>query len=214
LHLILDNASEGKRGWKYNLPMRMPFSANQKKGGFFIKKKIGCRFSLYPMSDNYATIILHALEKTDTSMVQKQTDIMSTYYSGQQNHVVDCTKAVFTYAWKENIHMAGEFTFSNKIEDTKDAVQNSKCLNTATAPLANFTAYAKICTLGENHTENIAELAEKHGLQHKTLPLITMLKGSANSLFDFLNDVLTSVGDTPYVLQTTVSVNSPTESKW
>ena len=40
----------------------------------------GCRFSLYPMDSGFVSIILGALEKTDTSAVWKQSDALSTVY--------------------------------------------------------------------------------------------------------------------------------------
>ena len=36
----------------------------------------GCRFTLYPMSDNYIEIILGSLEKTNTSAVWSETDAL------------------------------------------------------------------------------------------------------------------------------------------
>ena len=188
---------------------------------------IGCRFSLYPMSDSYADVILSALKKTDTTKVQQQTDLLSTLYIGRQCHVVDCANAVFAHAWKGNVHMVGEFTFS-KAEHSdagaSDAVfkTDDELCNAAAISLGNIPAYAKVSIYAfDIHDDaaplrRILEIAEQHRLQPKSMPLLIMLKGSVNSLFAFLNDVLTyACSSIPFfVLQATVSVNSPTQVDW
>jgi hypothetical protein len=184
------------------------------------------------MSNDYAIIILNALEKIDTSRVLKKTDILSTFYMGRQCNVIDCVKAVFTYAQKDSIHMAGEFTFSNDVKydectETGNTVQKSnganECKNIAANSLGDFPSYLKMSahTFGADSVSipQIAELtsiAEKYGLQHKAIPLAIMLKGNTNSLFAFINDILTYARECcpVFVLQATVSVNSPTKAEW
>lgn len=72
----------------------------------------GCRFTLAPMSDDYISIILGSISKIDTSMIYSLTDKTSTIYRGSTNHVIDCVKACFMHAYRSNIHMTSELTFS------------------------------------------------------------------------------------------------------
>lgn len=72
----------------------------------------GCRFSLYPMTDNFVPIILGALEGTDTSAVWSESDALSTVYRGKLPYVADAVKALFVNAWKPDVHMALEGQFS------------------------------------------------------------------------------------------------------
>lgn len=52
----------------------------------------GCRFSLYPMDSDFVSIILNALEKTDTSGVWSQSDALSTVYRGKLAYVADAVR--------------------------------------------------------------------------------------------------------------------------
>ena len=72
----------------------------------------GCRFTLYPMSDDYIEIILGALEKTDTSAVWSETDALSTVYRGKLPYVADAVQALFLNAYRSGVHMALEGQFS------------------------------------------------------------------------------------------------------
>lgn len=72
----------------------------------------GCRFTLYPMTDNFIDIILGALKKTDTQAVWSETDALSTVYRGKLPYVTDAVKALFINAYQENVHMAIEGQFS------------------------------------------------------------------------------------------------------
>ena len=81
----------------------------------------GCRFSLAPMSDNYIEIILDSIKRTNTSKVWSATDKTSTVYRGKRIHVIDAVKATFMNAYKENIHMTSELTFSKGCPGDSDA---------------------------------------------------------------------------------------------
>ena len=61
----------------------------------------GCRFSLYPMDSGFVSIILGALEKTDTSAVWKQSDALSTVYRGRLPYVADAVRGLFVNAWRQ-----------------------------------------------------------------------------------------------------------------
>ena len=68
----------------------------------------GCRFTLYPMCDNFIDIILGGLERVDTSAVWSETDALSTVYRGKLDYVMDAVSALFASAWTEGVHMAIE----------------------------------------------------------------------------------------------------------
>ena len=68
----------------------------------------GCRFTLYPMCDNFIDIILGALGRVDTSCVWSETDALSTVYRGKLPYVMDAVSALFASSWTEGVHMAIE----------------------------------------------------------------------------------------------------------
>ena len=72
----------------------------------------GCRFSLYPMDSDFVSIILNALEKTDTSGVWSQSDALSTVYRGKLAYVADALRGLFVNAFRPGVHMALEGQFS------------------------------------------------------------------------------------------------------
>jgi uncharacterized protein YqgV (UPF0045/DUF77 family) len=73
---------------------------------------VGCRFSLYPMSDQFVNIITGALKETDTSKVWMETDDVSTCVRGRESHVFDVVKAIYTYAAQSGEHVVFNGTFS------------------------------------------------------------------------------------------------------
>ena len=64
----------------------------------------GCRFSLYPLNDDYKAIILGSLSKVDLSKVWAGTDALSTVYRGRLSQVFDCLSAVFVGAYRPGLH--------------------------------------------------------------------------------------------------------------
>ncbi|MBG9770063.1 Ykof family thiamine-binding protein [Bacillus vallismortis] len=72
----------------------------------------GFRFSLYPMSDDFISVIKSALNKTDTSKVWAKTDHISTVLRGSIDHVFDVAKAIYLYAANSAKHIVMNGTFS------------------------------------------------------------------------------------------------------
>lgn len=183
----------------------------------------GCRFSIAPMSDNYINIILGAIEKVDTSKVWSETGELSTIYRGKRVHVVDTVKSCFVQAYKENIHMTMEATFSKGCPGDSDA----DCFLSKDDELANedfiknikFKAKSKISfyPLGledyMTHIAHIVNLAIERGLYKKSAHYVTILEGDIGEIFSYFNEVLAYAEDnlSHYILQATVSVNSPTK---
>ncbi|PNB64895.1 thiamine-binding protein, partial [Pseudomonas sp. GW456-E7] len=72
----------------------------------------GFRFSLYPMRDDFISVIKSALKKTDTSKVWTKTDHISTVLRGSIDHVFDAAKAIYLYAANSEKHIVVNGTFS------------------------------------------------------------------------------------------------------
>ncbi|WP_456280149.1 Ykof family thiamine-binding protein [Bacillus sp. K7] len=72
----------------------------------------GFRFSLYPMSDDFISVIKSALNKTDTSKVWAKTDHISTVLRGSIDHVFDVAKAIYLYTANSEKHIVMNGTFS------------------------------------------------------------------------------------------------------
>lgn len=72
----------------------------------------GFRFSLYPMTDDFISVIKSALKKTDTSKVWTKTDHISTVLRGSIDHVFDAAKAIYLHAANSEQHIVMNGTFS------------------------------------------------------------------------------------------------------
>lgn len=183
----------------------------------------GCRFSLYPMADNFVEIILGALSKTDMSKVWKAIDKLSTCVRGKRVHVFDSVKGLFVNAYRENVHMALEATFSKGCPGDTDAdsfmeVDDIK-LNESLIKEQKFNVISKISfyPMGENdYMEHIAHAvmkAKENGVFSKSSHYVSILEGDVHDVFKTLEDIF-EYGEanlSHYILQVTISVNSPTK---
>ena len=160
----------------------------------------GCRFTLYPMCDNFIDIILGGLERVDTSAVWSETDALSTVYRGKLDYVMDAVSALFASAWTEGVHMAIEGQVSKGCPG--DVSGDSKLTYEGEAP---------------NHA--IVEAATqpclcKLALYPQTIHYATRIEGSIHDVFAYLTDVCklmeASESVHHYVLHFTINVNSPT----
>lgn len=73
---------------------------------------VGCRFSLYVMSDRFIDVILGALKEVDSTKVWMKTDDVSTCIRGRQSHVFDVVKAIYVKAAQTGLHVSLNGTFS------------------------------------------------------------------------------------------------------
>ncbi|MDO4494122.1 MAG: YkoF family thiamine/hydroxymethylpyrimidine-binding protein [Clostridia bacterium] len=182
----------------------------------------GCRFSLYPMTDNFVPIILGALEKTDTTRVWSESDALSTVYRGKLPYVVDAVRALFVNAYHDGVHMALEGQFSKGCpgDVSGDSVldYDGEAPNKATAGEAHFPVKCKIALypMGTpdyiDHIAKIWRLAEAEGLEPTTIHYATRLSGDVQDLFRFFEKVCTEMDGavSHYIMHFTLSVNSPT----
>ncbi len=181
----------------------------------------GCRFTLAPMADNYIDIILGAVKKVDTSKVFSETDKTSTIYRGKREHVINAVEACFTQAYNPTVHMTCEMTFSKGCPGDSDAdsyMAENNILANDTNDI-NFDVISKISLYPLGSTEYMSgivdavNMAKDRDLYVKSAHYCTILAGNIHDIFKYYQDMLTHV-DTMYnhyVLQATISVNSPTK---
>ncbi|MFB4326254.1 YkoF family thiamine/hydroxymethylpyrimidine-binding protein [Paenibacillus lautus] len=73
---------------------------------------VGCRFSVFPMTDRFVEVITEALRSVDSEKVWIQTDDVSTCIRGRAEHVFDVTRAIFAYAAASGVHTVFNGTYS------------------------------------------------------------------------------------------------------
>ena len=183
----------------------------------------GCRFSLYPMDSDFVSIILNALEKTDTSGVWSQSDALSTVYRGKLAYVADAVRGLFVNAFRPGVHMDLEGQFSKGCPGDCDG----DSLLTREGPVPNlplvgekhFPVQAKIALypMGiPDYIDKIAgvwRMAEKARLNPVSIHYATRISGDVHEVFDYLEAVCRKMeAEVPhYILCFTLSVNSPTQ---
>lgn len=184
----------------------------------------GCRFTLYPMCDNFIDIILGGLERVDTSAVWSETDALSTVYRGKLDYVMDAVSALFASAWTEGVHMAIEGQVSKGCPG--DVSGDSKLTYEGEAPnhaIVEAATQPCLCKLAlypmgvGDYIDDIARvwrMAEDCGLNPQTIHYATRIEGSIHDVFAYLTDVCklmeASESVHHYVLHFTINVNSPT----
>ena len=184
----------------------------------------GCRFTLYPMTDDFIRIILGALEETDTSAVWSETDALSTVYRGKLPYVADAVKALFVNAYREGVHMALEGQFSKGCPG--DVAGDSKLDREGEAPNAeklkgkHFHVHCKLALYPMGDADYIDEIArvwymaEDAGLSPTTIHYATRIEGDVQAVFDYLESVCLLMEQSEkvhhYVLHFTINCNSPT----
>jgi len=73
---------------------------------------VGCRFSVFPMTDRFVEVITEALRSVDSEKVWIQTDDVSTCIRGRAEHVFDVTRAIFAHAAASGVHTVFNGTYS------------------------------------------------------------------------------------------------------
>jgi len=181
-----------------------------------------CRFTLSVMSDDYITMILNAIGNVDTENIRSNTDALSTVYCGKRIHVVDAVKACFVHVNDGKTHITMEAAFSKggsgdtdeNIHLIKD-VELLNSTNKAFQVLSKISFYPLGITTYMNHITYVVNLAISKGLYKKSSHYTTELAGDVNEIFDYFNEILDYAERhlKHYVLQTTLSINSPTKNK-
>ncbi|MDR3259019.1 MAG: Ykof family thiamine-binding protein [Fusobacteriaceae bacterium] len=183
----------------------------------------GCKFSLYPMSDQFITIILDSIETTDTTKVWKLTDKLATCVRGKRSHIADVVKGFFINSYRTDIHMALEATYSKGCPGDIDAdsfmdVDNEKS-NEVKLKGKHFDVNSKMSfyPMGEvdymEHIAKVVMIAKKNNVFVGSSHYASLLSGDVHDVFDTIEEIC-KYGEenlAHYILQVTVSVNSPTK---
>jgi len=185
-----------------------------------LSKKIvtGCRFSLSVMSDSYVNMIVGAIKKVNTANVWSATDALSTTYRGRREHVLDGVKGVFTAVNDGRTHITMEAAFSkgcpNDSDDDYVLAEDGTLLNQSSEKFGVLSKIAFYPLGTERYMEHISaviKMARERGIFGKISHYATEISGDVNEIFGFLGDALeyAEKNTEHYVLQTTLSVNSP-----
>lgn len=182
----------------------------------------GCSFSIYPMADNYADLILSALKDTDRSKVWTKTDKVSTIARGRIPHIFDVSQAAFLQIAKTGEHVVYSATFSvgcpgdtaghaYMAEDTTP--MNAESIKEIEQDVtAKFALYPMG---GGNYMDLIYEQIEAmkaHGVDVTPTHYETILEGSSQLVFGGLQKVFEATeaaGSEHTIMTVTISANSP-----
>jgi len=66
---------------------------------------IGCRFAIYPMTDDFVDVILGAIRTVDTSGMAVTTDSLGTLFIGEEEKVLCAVQATFEAASRHAGHV-------------------------------------------------------------------------------------------------------------
>jgi len=180
----------------------------------------GCRFSLSVMKDDYVKHIMQTINQVNTEAVWSGTDALSTTYRGRRIHVVDAMRAFFTHANDGKTHVTLEACFSKGCPCDTEADSYLAQDDTLRNPVRkHFDVQAKMAfyPLGildyMDKIAHVVNLAHTHGLNPQPSHYATALSGDVQVLFDYFDTVLAYAESQidHYVLQVTLSVNSPTK---
>jgi energy-coupling factor transport system substrate-specific component len=184
----------------------------------------GARFSIYPMSDRFANIILSALNKVDTSKVWMETDDVTTCVRGRSEHVFDVVKAIFLEASRNGDHIVLNATFSNGcpgdsagdvyLSETPERLNEEKYQKVNQEVAVHFALYPMGIPTYMNVIMDQVALAQDQGTFTKGIHYASRLDGNANAVFKTLEDSFIGAHEsdsTHIVMTVTMSANSPSK---
>lgn len=178
----------------------------------------GCRFSVYPMSSRFVSIITDALEATDTSKVWLQSDDVSTCVRGRHEHVFNVVQAIFTHAAESGEHVVFSGTFSigcpgdsaGDVYMSEDDVRmNDSSQGTDTA--AQFSLYPLGVPGYMGMIYDVVLMAEAEGTFSGGIHYASRLDGLTPDVFRTLEKAFTQTSEksSHVVMTATLSCNSP-----
>jgi uncharacterized protein YqgV (UPF0045/DUF77 family) len=182
----------------------------------------GCSFSVYPMCNGFANLIMNSLKQVDASKVWIQTDEVSTIVRGRMPHIFDVVEAVFLQAAQTGQHVVFSGTFSvgcpGDTEGHTYMAEDDIRMNTAITKSTEQEVVSKFALYpmgGGDYMDVIYEQIEamkEHGVGVSLTHYETKLAGLAQKVFQGLEKVLTKTdkaGSPHTVLTATISANSP-----
>ncbi|MCD2137832.1 Ykof family thiamine-binding protein [Salinicoccus halitifaciens] len=184
-----------------------------------VEREAGAQFNLSVMSDDFAEVILSALDAVDAKKVWMKTDDVATAATGSIADVFDVVKAIYLNASKTGLHveMSGNIVLGgcNTGEDEND--KNEVRLNDETSRRISQKAGCRfsIYPLGETgYIEKITKSVEKlpdYGVEVSMVPFATRIDGEVNDIFEALEATFTEIQETSehVVMPFTISCNSP-----
>lgn len=185
----------------------------------------GCRFSLYPMADDFVEVILSALKEVDTSKVWVKTDDVSTCIRGRISHIFDVTKAIFLHAAKTGKHVVINGTFSigcpGDTEGDVFLVENDVRLNAEKSAMITQQAACQFALYPMENGDYMdtiyceVQKIKDLGVKVTSIHYATRLDGDAHSVFTGLENCFTHVEKSvSHVVMTfNISANSPSSKK-
>jgi uncharacterized protein YqgV (UPF0045/DUF77 family) len=156
----------------------------------------GIRFSLDPQTDEFAEIILSALDEISLENVWSKTDATSTVYRGEKAAVFDAVKAAFVHTYREGMHGKTTMTLSQGCGSDTDAseykhlgkerVNDEKSREKDFEVIVKFQLYPMGVGDYNDTIMEIVEEAKNRGLYEGTQYYTTFLMGSVHEVFDYL----------------------------
>jgi len=159
----------------------------------------GIRFSLDPQTEDFADIILSALDEIDLSNIWSKTDATSTVYRGEKSAVFDAVKAAFVHSYRDNVHGKTTMTISQGCGSDADAEEythlSGERINDAKSREKDFDIIGKfqLYPMGvSDYNDTIADIvqeAKDRGIYDDTQYYTTFLMGNVHEIFDYLEYV-------------------------
>ena len=183
---------------------------------------VGCRLSIFPMTDRFAEVIVEALKSVNTDKVWMHTDDLCTCIRGRAEHVFDVTRAIFAHSASTGAHTVFNGTFSigcpgdsnGDVYMSEDDIRMNE--NLAGAADLETASHFSLYPLGtENYMDIIyqeIERAKSKGTLTQGIHYSSRLDGTVSSVFDTLEDAFRHAIQTDsshLVMTAVVSANSP-----
>ncbi|OMF83116.1 YkoF family thiamine/hydroxymethylpyrimidine-binding protein [Paenibacillus glucanolyticus] len=183
---------------------------------------VGCRFSVFPMTDRFVEVIMDALKSANTGKVWIQTDDVSTCIRGRAEHVFDVTRAIFAYAAASGVHTVFNGTYSIGCPgDTEADVymsEDSERLNREIGKNADIDTACQFALypLGTDHYMDViykeVHRAKEKGTFAGSVHYASRLDGFISKVFESLEDAFLHAiqSDSSHLVMTAVvSAHSP-----
>ncbi|KJB88500.1 thiamine-binding protein [Paenibacillus sp. E194] len=183
---------------------------------------VGCRFSIYPMSDRFVELILEALRDTDMSKVWCHTDDVSTWVRGRSEHVFDVVQSIYLHSAASGEHVVLNATFSvgcpgdtqgDAFMNTDEIRMNAERYQAIPLKVAAHFALYPLGTADYMDTiYEIIGLAKEEGTFDESAHYASRLEGDAQRVFTTLENAFNRARKSDkshVVMTTTMSANSP-----
>ncbi|MCM3711393.1 Ykof family thiamine-binding protein [Sporosarcina luteola] len=180
---------------------------------------VGFRFSLYPMADDFVSVIKGALEQTDTSNVWMHTDDVSTVIRGKQVHVFNVAKAIALHAANTGKHIALSGTFSAGCpgDSAGDAYleKSEKIANTDDTKHYVSSQFALYPLNNPSYMDIIyreVDRAKEQGVFNESMHYASGIHGDIHDVFAFYEEAFSNARSEEHkhlVMTVSMSINSP-----